>query len=712
MFKFLRSRNQIRRHNGKAIGQASHLKRTRKRRWGKLIARAAAILAVMATICGVLGGIVVLIVAQNLPDVETLQTYIPAETTKIYASDGTVLADLHQEENRVVIPLSRISPNIIRTVLAVEDTDFYRHSGFNIKGLLRAVIVDVATLSFAEGGSTLTQQLARNLFLSKHKSLTRKVKEILIAMQMERKYTKDEILEMYLNQVYWGHNSYGIESAAQLYFNKSADRLSVSESALLVGLLKGPELYSPFHSFENAKRRQRTVLNRMVAIGLLTPDQANTAYQERLSLAPKRRHRYNAPYFTSYIVNKLVDTYGETAVYTSGMKVYTTLDYKLQLVCSDVVKKYVDRGRNPYFLNGQLMPSLNYDQAAILVIDPNTGYVKAMQGGADYDESEFNRCIQAHRQPGSAFKPFVYLAALEKGFSPGSIIDDSPVSYTLGDSVYSPSNYTRRYLGPITLRKALEQSVNIVAVKLTNIIGPNTVVRVAHMLGIKSDLKPVLSLPLGANEVTMLELTSAYCALANGGVRIEPACILRIEDRNGVPLYENRVERRRIFDANLVYALVDMMKDVINYGTGQAAKLPRPIAGKTGTTSDYRDAWFMGFIPQLVCATWVGNDDNHPMNKVTGGSIPALMWKDVVKYAVADLPAQDFIRSKDLVDRPVDTQTGKVLVHPGDAQSPTGTIQVEKYWKGQTPSQTVPIPAEKKAADATEESVLDFFQMH
>ena len=652
--------------------------------------------------------LLVFFVSRDLPDVDTISTYVPAETTKIFAADGTSIADLHQEENRIYIPLSKISPNIQKTVIAVEDTDFYSHHGVNIKGIFRAFFKDILTMSFDQGGSTLTQQLARNIFLNKHKSITRKLREILLAIQIERKYTKNEIFEMYLNQVYWGHNAYGIESASQLYFGKHAEELSLPEAALIVGLLKGPELFSPFKSYENAKARQKVVLGRMQRVGLITKEEARLAYEEKLDLAPRQRHRFKAPYFTSYIVEKLIQLYGEDATFTSGMKVYTTLDYKLQLIAADTVKKY----REDSLRRGN---TAHYSQAAILAIEPQTGYVKVMQGGVDFDESQFNRCIQAKRQPGSTFKPFVYLAALEKGFSPGSIINDSPISFNLGNgNTYSPQNFTKSFLGPITLRKALQESVNVVAIKLTNIVGPHNVVRIAHELGIESELRAVLSLPLGANEVNMLELTSAYGVLANNGVRVEPTCILRIEDRNGVPIYQHAIREKQVVEPKYISALVDMMKDVVTYGSGRAAKLPRPMAGKTGTTSDYRDAWFIGFVPQLVCATWVGNDNNTKMNKVTGGSIPANMWRDFMKYALENIPPEDFKRNTDLIERKINSKTGLVATDV----SPSQDITVEKYWKGSEPTRedsTVHsqlIPASPTPNKNNQDEILDFFQMH
>ena len=586
--------------------------------------------------------ILVLAIARTLPSLESIGSYIPAETTTIYSEEKIVLAELHQEENRVTIPLEHISPILRKAVVALEDTEFYSHFGVSPKAVLRALVRDVVAGSFVEGGSTLTQQLARNLFLNKHKTFGRKIAEAILAIQMERKYSKPEILEMYLNQVYWGNNAYGIESASQLYFGKHSRDLSLAESAMMVGMLQGPELYNPYRNFAGTKARQRVVLDRMEKLGLATPDMVRDAYAEPIFLVPRRNSKYKAPYFTSYIVAKLIDMYGEDAAYTSGLKVYTSLNYQWQIKANQIVVDYIERGRTATMIEDRSVNGWGFSQAAILAIDPQTGLIKALQGGYDYSKSQYNHCVQSRRQPGSAFKPIVYLAALEKGLTPSSIVEDTPVSFSTPQGVYAPQNYTKTFSGSITLRRALERSINIVAIKLTNLVGPQNVVRVARQLGIKSPLAAYLSLPLGINEVTMLEIASVYCVFANGGKRVEPSGIVKIESRDGNVIFKHQPSDDEVFDPTLIFTLVDMMKGVVTNGTGLAARMPRPVAGKTGTTSDYKDAWFIGFVPQLVCATWVGNDDNRPMNKVTGGSVPAMMWREFMTTALAHEPFMDF----------------------------------------------------------------------
>ena len=476
--------------------------------------------SIIGSVLGLILGIYIYILSKDLPPVDSINTYIPSETTKIYSADNVVLAELHQEENRILIPLEKVSPILKEAVVALEDTAFYKHHGINFKGIIRAAIRNIQAGRVVEGASTLTQQLARNLFLHKRRKFSRKLAKAVLAIQIERQYTKSEILEMYLNQVYWGHNAYGIESASQLYFGKNAQNLTLAESAVLVGMLKGPELYSPFRNYERSKKRQKVVLNRMKRLKIITQEEMDLAYQEEFTLATRKKFKYKAPFFTSHIVKQLIDMYGEEATYTSGIKVYTTLDYKLQEKAAAIVNKYVELGKKTYWIKGEKTEGLNVSQGSILSIEPSTGYIKVLQGGVNFKNNEFNRCTQAKRQPGSSFKPFVYLAALEKGFSPGTILDDAPVTFNTIEGPYSPLNYNLKYSGKLPMRKALEKSINVIAIKINDLVGPSSVVQKARLAGIQAPMKPVLSLPLGANEVTMLELVSSYGVFANQGRRL------------------------------------------------------------------------------------------------------------------------------------------------------------------------------------------------
>jgi penicillin-binding protein 1A len=659
-----------------------------------------------------LGSVLFYIISiKGLPDVSVMETMIPDETTKLYSADNVILAELHLEENRQWVFLKDISPILPEAVIAVEDSNFYEHHGLDFKGILRALVADVKAGSFVQGGSTLTQQLARNLFLSKRKSIWRKLEEAILAVQIERRYTKSDILEWYLNQVYWGHNTYGIQSSSMHFFGKPARDLEVQEAAMLTGILVAPEYYSPFKSISRAKRRQRLVLNRLVDQKIISKEDANTAYNVELEFTKQKKFSYKAPYFTSHIIKQLKTLYGEEAIYTSGMKVFTTLNYELQQEADKIVKKYVEIGARPTRVRGIKVPSLNYEEAALISIDPRTGYIKAMQGGYDFLKNQFNRTTQAKRQPGSSFKPFIYLTALEKGFSPGTFIEDAPVTYNTVEGPYSPSNYSQKNIGWLPMRKALEKSVNVIAIKLNYLIGPEHLVDVAKQIGIRSPLKPILSLPLGANEVTMIELASAYGVFANNGIRVEPTGIIRIEDRDGTPLYEHKIRESKVFDKNLIAVLVDMMQGVVKYGTGRRAGLPsHPVAGKTGTTSDYRDAWFVGFVPQLVTAAWVGNDDNSPTYKITGGSIPASIWKEFMTKAVQILkiPKRKFPKPRGLVEKEVNWLTQKLATE----FSPKDYVTKEKYWKGSEPKEYDTVQdslwnAEKKEDDNS--NFLDFF---
>ncbi len=625
--------------------------------------------------------VIVYNISKKLPDIEEISTYIPAETTKIYSTDNIVLAELHREENRELIPIEDISDTLKESVVAIEDSNFYKHKGVDFKGITRAMIENIKAGRIVQGGSTLTQQLARNLFLTRKQNLKRKLAEAILAVQIERQYTKTEILQMYLNQVYWGHNSYGIQSASKLYFNKSASKLNLAESSLLVALLTGPELYSPIRNLNRAKKRQKIVLDRLAKIGIIGEVDAINAYQEELIISKRKKLRYKAPYFTEFIIKQLIDMYGEEAAYTSGMKVYTTLDYRLQKKGEEVVNKWVEYGSSPKWIKGEKVPSLNYRQGAILALDPDNGHIKTMVGGNDFLKSSFNRTTQAKRQPGSSFKPFLYLAALEKGFSPGDIFDDSPITINTTEGPYSPSNYSQKYAGNISMRRAFEKSINVVAIRINSLIGPENCVRVAKRLGIASPLKAVLSTPLGSNEVTMMELTSAYGTLATMGKKISPTGIIRIVDRDGSPLYEYKAKPIQVYNANFIATLVDMMQGIIKNGTGKAANLPRPIAGKTGTTSDYRDAWFVGFAPQLVTTAWVGNDDNTPTVKVSGGWVPARMWKEFMIEALKDYPYHYFKKPKGLTSLKVNWKTKKRATE----FSPKEFVHTEKYWIGKEP---------------------------
>lgn len=589
----------------------------------------------------VAGGLVGLAISfRNLPDVRVLRSYVPAETTHIYDIKGRLLTSLHDEANREVVPLDKISPHLKRAVLAIEDSHFYQHHGINPGGVLRALLANLQANQTVEGGSTLTMQLVKNLFLSPKRAISRKAAEAVLSIRLEQIFTKDQIMELYLNQVYWGHNLYGVETAAQSYFNKSAADLNLAEAAMMAGIIQAPEEYSPFSNYKLAKQRQATVLDRMVRLKWITPEEAQAAREQpllvgRVTSFPSSK----LPYVTEAVVQELNQRFGREAVLKGGMRVQTTIDMNFQRMAEKTVRNW----HETLYQQG-IFYDRNNGQIALVAVDPRTHFVKAMVGGADFQKSQYNRAIQAQRQPGSAFKPFVYYAAFATGkYGPNTIVNDSPVSYRDGDGYYSPQNYGGSFSGPVTIRKALEVSLNIPAVKIGQEIGLNKVVEVCRVLGFKSPITPVISLPLGAVDVTPMEMAGAYATFASNGWASETTFIVQVTDSNGKVLLDNTPKRRLVLDPWSAASINDVLQGVINNGTATRAQIGRPAAGKTGTTSSERDVWFVGYVPQLSTAIWVGNDDYTPLARgATGGGYVAPIWRDFMVQAVQGMPVESF----------------------------------------------------------------------
>lgn len=590
------------------------------------------------------GGLVGLAISfRNLPDVRVLRNYVPSETSYIYDIKGTLLYSLHDEANREVVDINEMSPNLKRAVLAIEDSYFYRHNGINPSSVGRALLANVQAGSTVEGGSTITMQLVKNLFLTPERSISRKVAEAVLALRLEQIFSKDEILEMYLNQVYWGHNNYGAETAAQTYFNKSAKDLDLAEATMMAGLIQAPEDYSPFNNYQLTKQRQATVLNRMQQLGWITPEEAAAAKVEPLKIGEIKSFRSSiSPYVTEAAVQELKEKFGTEAVLKGGMRVQTTVDLSLQQMAEETVKRNHER----LYQRG-----VRADQMALVAVDPRTHFVKAMVGGIDYNTSQFNRAIQAHRQPGSSFKPFVYYTAFASGrFTPDSMVADTPVSYPDGYKYYTPKNYDGSFMGNIPIRKALELSRNVPAIKIGQAVGINQVIEVCRTLGIKSPMEPVVSLPLGAVDLTPMEMAGAYATFASNGWHSQPTFIVQVTDSSGNVLLDNTPHPQLVLDPWATAALTDVLQGVVARGTGTAAQIGRPVAGKTGTTDSQRDVWFVGYVPQLATAIWVGNDDYSPLGHgATGGGAVAPIWKDFMTQALADVPVENFRRPSDFV---------------------------------------------------------------
>ncbi|MFW6264080.1 MAG: transglycosylase domain-containing protein [Cyanobacteriota bacterium] len=585
----------------------------------------------------VAGGLVGLAISfRNLPDVRMLRGYVPTETSYIYDIKGRPLASLHDEAHRDVVELNEISPELKRAVIAIEDSHFFVHHGINPNSIGRAFLANLQQGQVVEGASTLTMQLVKNLFLTRERSISRKIAEAVLAIRIEQIFTKEEILEMYLNTIYWGHNNYGVETAAQSYFNKSASELNLAEATMMAGLIQAPEQYSPFTNYTATKERQAIVLQRMQDLGWITTQEKAEIFQEPLLVGkPKAWESSRLPYVTDAVVTELNERFGEETVRQGGMRVQTTIDYEFQKKAQEVVTK---AHRNLH------RRGVYADQVALVAVDPRTQFVKAMVGGIGYDKSQFNRAIQSKRQPGSAFKPFVYYAAFASGkFSPSSVVMDTPVRYRDGNGWYSPRNYGGGFSGAITVSQALIKSANVPAVKIGQQVGLDKVIETTRTLGFSSPLEPVVSLPLGAIGVTPLEMASAYATFAANGWRSNPTIIARITDSNGNVLLDNTPQPKLVLDPWASASLTTVLKGVINGGTGTAANIGRPAAGKTGTTSSERDVWFVGYTPQLATAVWIGNDDYRPLGAgVTGGGHAAPIWREFMSDAMRGEPVRHF----------------------------------------------------------------------
>ncbi|MHC5723501.1 MAG: transglycosylase domain-containing protein [Nostoc sp.] len=585
----------------------------------------------------VAGGLVGLAISfRNLPDVRQLRNFFPSETTYIYDVKGKLLTSIHGEANREVVPLDRISPNLKRAVLASEDNHFYDHHGINPVGVGRAIVVNATAHGVREGGSTVTMQLVKNLFLSRKRVFTRKLAEAVLAIRLEQILNKDQILEMYLNQVYWGHNNYGVQTAARSYFNKSAEYLTLGESAMMAGLIQAPEEFSPFVSMKLAKQKEKEVLGRMLELNWISQLEYDNALKQEIKLGRIKSFQGSAlPYVTNTVAQELAKKFGRETLLKGGMRVQTTVDADFQMMAEETVSKWH---------KSLLEQGLFKNQMALVAIDPRTHFIKALVGGIDPKTSEFNRATQSQRQPGSSFKPFVYYTAFASGkYTADSTVVDAPVSYRDGNGWYSPRNYDATFKGEMSIRTAISQSRNIPVIKVGKAVGMNRVIETCRTLGIMSPMEPVSSLPLGAIGVTPLEMASAYATFANYGWQSPPTVIARVTDSSGNVLLDNTPKPQLVLDPWASAAIIDVMRSVISDGTGKGAAIGRPAAGKTGTTSSEKDIWFVGTVPQLTTAVWVGRDDNRQLaHNATGGGMVTPIWRDFMQKALKDVPVENF----------------------------------------------------------------------
>ena len=650
-------------------------KRSRRggRRWLRWLVTSFVLVLILSGLAvGATAFWVLTILPRSLPSVTALESFDPSEGTKVYDDNDELITEFHAER-RIFVPLAQIPKALQDAVIATEDARFYSHHGVDPTGIARAIYQNWRRGRIVEGGSTITQQLAKVLFLTPDKSLERKLKEAVLALLLERRYSKNRILELYLNQIYFGQGAFGVEAAARTFFGKSVGELTLAESALLAGLPKAPATYSPFDHPDAAKRRRNTVLTRMVETGALKPDQARPAGQAALALVPPERRRTTGQYFLEYVQQLLEQQYGADVVFKGGLHVYTTLSPTMQLKAERVLRdglRAVEARRVAAGKGKAVAAEAPADrpEGALLALEPQTGYIKAMVGGYDFFRSEFNRAVQARRQPGSAFKPFVYIAALESGMTPASVVEDAPVEYAVGKNgkPWKPDNYDRKFRGPITYQQALEESINVATIKVQERIGIRRTVDVARRLGVESTLQENLSIALGTSDLTLLELTSAYGALANQGTWMRPTAIRYVLDPQQKLLEENAPQGKQVLSPEVAYVITHMLEGTIERGTGVAAKaLGRPAAAKTGTTNDYSNAWFIGYTPKLTTGVWVGYDRPRSLGRdETGSRVAVPIWTAFMSEALAGTPGEDFPVPERVVVLPVDLDPGGGCVHP------------------------------------------------
>jgi penicillin-binding protein 1A len=624
-------------------------------------------------------------IRQDLPNAGDVLTYARDGTLTIKAADGSILQTIGPA-TRDKVSFGNMPPMLIDAFVAAEDKNFYEHDGVDYRAIVRAVRTNIRAGEVIEGASTITQQLARIVFLDQDRTYERKLREALLAQKIETELPKDTVLERYLNLVYLGSGAYGVADAAWIYFSKSVTELTLAEMALIAGLAPAPTTYSPLVNQDLALQRRDLVLDRMLESEFITPAQYDDALSEELALNPSLPRYINSeiPYFTTYVQQQLPELVKPEDLELGGLVVETTLDPEWQRIAEETVSNAIEE--YGYYEA--------FEQAALVSLDPNTGEIKAMVGGNDFEDSQFNRVTQAQRQPGSTFKVFVYATAVATGMSPNQTYEDAP--YKIGE--YEPQNYGRSYRGTVTIRAALISSINVVAVKTLMDIGFNPVVETAYKMGIESELIPTYSMALGASEVNLLELTSAYGTLATQGIHVKPHGITRILDRNGDEIYNaaDAIQGERAIDEQTAAIMTWMLQGVVESGTGGSAALPgRPVAGKTGTSENRRDLWFIGYIPQLVTGVWLGNDNNAPTWGAS--STAALTWYDFMHQVVGDMPVEEFPELPPLEGREPTIQRQPVQATTTSPESSSGDRYNPEPAESYAPA---PPPREPNASEA------------
>jgi len=637
--------------------------------------------------------IVYYILLKEMPSIAALKDYRPSIATRVY-SDNNELIDEFFLEDRKIIQLPDVPKVVIQAFVAAEDARFYQHTGLDLLSIARAFYRNIEAGRIVQGGSTITQQVAKSLYLSSERKYMRKLKEAILAYKIDKYLTKDEIMNLYLNHIYLGHGTYGIEAASEGYFGKSARYLTLPEAALLAGLPKAPSSYSPFLHFDKARQRQAYVLDRMVEDEYITRAEKERAFATPIRLKSTRPKEKIAPYFIENVRKYIMEKYGSEVLYREGLEVYTTLNIDMQKAARDAMERGLQELETREGYEKGLV------QGALLCMEAKTGAITAMIGGRDFKKSEFNRATQSRRQAGSSFKPFIYTAAFDKGMTPSTQILDAPIIYedkSSPDGFWKPKNFDGKFNGPTTLRNALVQSRNIITIKVLREIGVDYAVDYAANMGITSPLSKNLTLALGTSGITLQEMVRGYGVLANQGKRVVPFFIKKIVDRTGQVFEEAQVINEQVIDPRIAFISSYVMQDVVESGTGRRVKsIGRPVAGKTGTTDDMRDAWFIGFTPSLVAGVWVGFDQERSLGKQeVGGRAAAPIWLYFMEKVVQGKPVEVFPVPDGIVFIKVDPHTGIPAT-----RSTQGAL-FESFLEGTTASGAVPVEADETQEDLT-----------